>query len=185
MRRLPYTARGDLVVVVGAPGSGTRLVARVLYAGLDMVASLVEVDDRPVDAITPRGGQPTVVHDGRHGRRRWDGPTVVRVTRDPDALARSQQARWADGFTAGFPTAAQLADDYPAAPTVAYEDLVADTGRTVAVLADRLGWEPWIYPHPEADKIAAGAPRWWRVDTEVYDANAEPGSREVRELVAA
>lgn len=84
------------------------------------------------------------------------------MTRDPEALAESQQARWDAAYIAHFPTAEQLAADYPDAITVSFEDLRDDLAGTTARVAAALGVEPWSFTEP------------------IYDANAEPGSREVR-----
>jgi LPS sulfotransferase NodH len=103
------------------------------------------------------------IHDPYHGGRprEWVTEHIVIVTRDPEARAESVAARWPDGFRGGsFPTTDELREAYPDALEVAYEDIVADKDAVIVELAGALGVDPWLF------------------DEEIYDANAEPGTRE-------
>lgn len=103
-----------------------------------------------------------VRHDAWHGRKEWTSGRVLLVTRDEEARAASVEARWPDGDKSPvtYPSMDEIRALYPDALEVAYEDIVAGKDAVIVELAAALGVEPWIF------------------DEEIYDANAEPGSRE-------
>lgn len=125
-----------MITVVGAPSSGTRLVTRLLgAAGL------------------------AVTHDRSHGLEPADG-YIVLVTRDEQCRQASITERWPDGLIRGrrrargpledipltaFPTPRQLAEIYPDAYPVSYDQLVTDPDTVISTIADDFGITPWAF----------------------------------------
>lgn len=108
------------------------------------------------------GSRYLAVHDARHGvrDRRWATERAVIVTRDPAARTESAQARWGDQQPAARQTVEMLRVDYPDALEIRYEDVVADKDAVIVELAAALEVDPWLFTEP------------------IFDANAEPGSRD-------
>lgn len=118
-------------MVVGPASSGTRLLTRILR--------------RAVPAW----------HDRSHGRVRHDRRVVV-IVRDPDATDRSRAASWGDRLPTREQSVAWIAEKYPTAPVVRYEELVAAPDRAIARLAEWLGIDPW----PAGEAIVDGNRKW-------------------------
>lgn len=129
----------DVIVVIGPPSSGTRLVNKILNSSPDLYA----------------------YHDNRHGIEHKEWGTPILVKRDEVARHQSYKARWPEGKKDEhlYPTWGQLVARYPNAPVVHYEDVVQDVDSVIEELADHFGVEPWSF------------------NEEIYDANAEKGSR--------
>jgi hypothetical protein len=138
--RIPITeAMPDrLVVVLGQPSAGTRLVTRIVLAG-EMPA----------------------YHDNQHGHRLWKSGKVLLVKRNDKDREKSVKARWPDTGGPSTPSFEELRENYPDAPIVHYEDVVSDVDGVISELADWLNMEPWEHN-----------------EEEIYDANAEEGTRE-------
>lgn len=100
-----------------------------------------------------------VKHDNRHGKQFLPGK-IVRVKRDEGARLQSALARWPQEFVDKFPSSDDLDSLYPSAYVVNYEDVVADKQMVIRGLAAHFGLAPWVF------------------EEEVFNANAEAGSRE-------
>jgi len=106
--------RDKVIIVIGEPSSGTRLIRRLIDASPDL------------DAI----------HDSYHGRRVWKSGRVVLVTRDAEARNASVEARWPGGIEEfEFPTLAELKKDYPNAPVISYDDVVESSEAVIKMLS--------------------------------------------------
>ena len=106
--------RDNVIIVIGEPSSGTRLIRRLIDASPDL------------DAI----------HDNYHGRRRWKSGRVVLVRRDVEARNASVEARWPGGIDEfEFPTLEELKIDYPDAPIISYDDVVKSPEAVIEMLA--------------------------------------------------
>jgi len=106
--------RDKVIIVIGEPSSGTRLIRRLIDASPDL------------DAI----------HDNYHGRRRWQSGRVVIVTRNVEARNASVEARWPGGIEEfEFPTTEELKVDYPNAPNISYDDVVKSPEAVIEMLA--------------------------------------------------
>lgn len=101
-------------------------------------------------------------HDRFHGGVEWKAKprALVLVRRDPLHRLESAYARGLIGVGVPYP---ELRRAHPEAICVDYEDVVADVHTVIDDLADALGVPSWMFTD------------------EIYDANAERGSRQAVE----
>lgn len=119
------------IVVIGPVSAGNRLLTRILR----------EIPDPTFHTKL----------DASHGQRRpmvrGDEFTPIVIRRDPKVVDASRERRATEErrrrLVPREVSEAGIAEMYPDAFVVQYEDLVSDRDAVIAALAEHLGIEPW------------------------------------------